>query len=90
MRAPARTDGGAAIAVTDDGAGIAAEALAHVFDRLYRTDESRTRGTGGSGLGLSISRAIVAAHGGTIEVASAGLGQGTTVRITLPAGAAEG
>ena len=84
--AGAAADGGVAIAVTDDGAGIAAQDLPHVFDRLYRTDESRTRGTGGSGLGLSIARAIVAAHGGTIEVASDGPGKGTTVRITLPAG----
>ena len=88
--AGAAADGGAAIAVADDGAGIAGEDLPHVFDRLYRTDESRTRGTGGSGLGLSIARAIVAAHGGTIEVASDGLGQGTTVRIMLPAGAMQG
>lgn len=81
----ATADGGVAITVTDDGTGIAAEDVPKVFDRLYRTDESRTRGTGGSGLGLSIARAIVAAHGGTIEVASDGLGKGTTVRITLPA-----
>lgn len=81
----ATADGGVGITVTDDGTGIAAEDVPKVFDRLYRTDESRTRGTGGSGLGLSIARAIVAAHGGTIEVTSDGLGKGTTVQITLPA-----
>ena len=85
----AAADGRLAITVTDDGAGIAAEDLPHVFDRLYRSDESRARGTGGSGLGLSIARAIVSAHGGTITVTSGGLGEGTTVRITLPAAAVE-
>ena len=80
-------DGGITITVTDDGAGIAADDLPHVFDRLYRSDESRTRGTrgtGGSGLGLSIARAIVGAHSGTITISSGGLGNGTTVRISLP------
>ena len=84
LAAAAAPAGGVAITVTDDGAGIAAADLPHLFDRLYRTDESRTRGTGGSGLGLSIARAIVTAHGATITITSAGLGQGTTVRISLP------
>ena len=83
IAAAAAPAGGVAITVTDNGAGIAAADLPHLFDRLYRTDESRTRGTGGSGLGLSIARAIVTAHGGTITITSAGLGQGTTVRISL-------
>lgn len=77
-------NGGVTLAVTDDGAGIAAADLPHLFERLYRTDASRSRGTGGSGLGLAIARAIVAAHGGTIAVTSVGLGHGTTVRISLP------
>ena len=64
--------------------GVAAADLPHLFDRLYRADESRTRGTGGAGLGLAIARAIVMAHSGTITVTSAGLGQGTTVRFSLP------
>ena len=76
-------NGGITITVTDDGAGIAADDLPHVFDRLYRSDESRTRATGGSGLGLSIARAIVRAHAGTITTSSGGPNQGTTVRITL-------
>lgn len=80
--------GQAAITVTDDGAGIDAADLPYLFDRLYRTDESRTRGTGGSGLGLAIARAIVTAHAGTIAVTSLGPGKGTTVRFSFPAAGA--
>ena len=80
------TAGRVAIAVSDDGAGIDAADLPHLFDRLYRADESRTRRTGGAGLGLAIAHAIVTAHGGTIEVDSAGRGQGTTVRLSLAPG----
>ena len=76
--------GQVAIAVSDDGAGIAAADLPHLFDRLYRADQSRSRRTGGAGLGLAIARAIVTAHGGTIRIDSAGPGQGTTVRLSLP------
>ena len=76
-----------AITVADDGAGIDAADLPHLFDRLYRADRSRSRDTGGSGLGLAIARAIVTAHSGTITVTSGGLGKGTTVRITLPGAA---
>ena len=83
------TDGRVAISVADDGAGIDAADLPHLFDRLYRADESRTRRTGGVGLGLAIAHAIVTAHAGTIRVTSAGRGQGTTVRFFLaPPGAA--
>ena len=73
-----------AISVTDDGVGIDAADLPHVFDRFYRTDQSRSRGIVGKGLGLSITRAIVEAHGGAIVVASDGLGQGVSVTIHLP------
>ena len=52
--------------VTDTGQGIPTDALPHVFDRLYRADPSRERGTGGSGLGLTIARQLVEAHGGSI------------------------
>ena len=77
-------DEGLAISVIDDGIGIDAADLPHVFDRFYRTDRSRSRGIGGTGLGLAITRAIVEAHGGTIAVASDGPGQGITVTIRLP------
>jgi len=75
---------GLAIAITDDGIGIHPADLPHVFDRFYRTDLSRSRGIGGTGLGLAIARAIVEAHGGTIDAASGGPGQGATVTIRLP------
>ena len=75
---------GLAITITDDGIGIHPEDLPHVFDRFYRTDLSRSRGIGGTGLGLAITRAIVEAHGGTIDAASSGPGQGATVTIRLP------
>ena len=73
-----------AISVIDDGIGIDAADLPHIFDRFYRTDQSRGRGIGGAGLGLAITRAIVEAHGGTIIVASDGVGRGATVTIRLP------
>ncbi len=72
------------IAITDDGIGIPAADLPHVFERFYRTDESRSRGIVGTGLGLPISRAIVEAHGGDIAVASDGPGRGATVTMRLP------
>ncbi len=72
------------ISVADDGVGIDSADLPHVFERFYRTDQSRSRGINGSGLGLAITRTIVEAHGGTITVASDGLGQGATATIRLP------
>jgi len=76
-------------AVTDSGVGIAPEHLPHVFERFYRVDKSRSRALGGSGIGLTIARALVAAMGGRIRVESAGLGRGATFVVTLPvAGAA--
>jgi signal transduction histidine kinase len=59
------------LAVTDSGSGIAAEHLPHVFERFYKVDGARTNGPSGSGLGLSIAKAIVGHHGGTIGVESA-------------------
>ncbi|HYM69513.1 MAG TPA: ATP-binding protein, partial [bacterium] len=79
-----REHGHAAIAVTDTGVGIAAEHLAHVFDRFYRVDRSRTRASGGSGIGLTIARHLVEAHGGSIQAESAGPGLGSTFIVTLP------
>ena len=69
--------------VADTGPGLGGEDAARVFERFYRADESRTRASGGSGLGLSIVAAIVAAHGGTVTVDSAP-GAGATFRVRLP------
>jgi heavy metal sensor kinase len=74
----------ARIEVEDTGQGIPAEDLPHIFDRFYRGDPSRARASGNTGLGLAIVRAIVQAHGGTIDVAST-LGEGTRFRVALPA-----
>ncbi|NNJ10400.1 HAMP domain-containing protein [Chloroflexales bacterium ZM16-3] len=71
--------------IADSGEGIAAEDLPHVFERFYRGEKSRSRATGGAGLGLAIARGIVEAHGGTIWIESA-RGRGTTVRFSLPMG----
>lgn len=71
--------------VRDTGAGIPPEHLPHIFDRFYRVDKSRTRrGGGGSGIGLTIARALVEAHGGRIRAESAGEGQGSTFMFSLP------
>ncbi len=75
---------GAVIVVADDGPGMSPEQVAHVFERFYRSDPSRSRLHGGAGLGLSIVSAIVAAHGGTVSASSAP-GQGTTFTVRLPA-----
>ncbi|MFG2114464.1 sensor histidine kinase [Streptomyces sp. NPDC048718] len=72
------------VQVRDTGKGIPAESLPHVFDRFWRADADRGRATGGSGLGLSIARQIVADHRGTIEVESA-VGVGTSFTVVLPA-----
>ena len=69
--------------VVDDGPGIAPEHRAHLFDRFYRTDTSRTRATGGSGFGLAITKHLVEAHGGTVAVEST-VGAGSTFTIRLP------
>lgn len=74
-------EGGAQrVEIRDTGAGIARDALAHVFDRFWKSGDSR-----GSGLGLAIAKGLVAAHGGEISVTSEGPGRGTTVRFSLPA-----
>ena len=71
------------ISVEDSGPGVPEASLPRLFDRLYRVDQSRSRATGGSGLGLSISKAIVEAHGGTIRALN-GLQGGLRVEIELP------
>ncbi|WP_209021840.1 HAMP domain-containing sensor histidine kinase [Nocardioides sp. 503] len=72
------------LAVTDDGEGIAAGDLPHVFERFWRADPSRTRASGGSGLGLAIVRQLAEAHGGTVSVASKP-GDGARFAVRLPA-----
>jgi heavy metal sensor kinase len=72
------------LSVSDTGPGIAAEHLPHIFDRFYRADKARSRAGGGAGLGLSICRWIVEAHGGSISAASTP-GQGSTFSVRLPA-----
>jgi two-component system OmpR family sensor kinase len=84
-----RAPRGVRLVVADDGPGMDDETAAHAFERFYRADPSRSRASGGSGLGLSIVAAIVAAHGGTVRIARAGLdpdaaGTGTTVVVELP------
>jgi histidine kinase len=72
------------IAVQDNGVGLAAEDLRHVFERFYRVDKSRSRSGGGSGIGLTIARHLVEAHHGRLVATSPGLEQGSTFTITLP------
>lgn len=81
-----RVDDHAIISVEDRGEGIEAEDLQRIFEPFYRVDRSRSKDTGGYGVGLSLVKRIVEAHGGAIEVESA-VGEGTSVRVTLPANA---
>ena len=71
------------IKVSDTGEGIRAADLSHIFERFYRGEKSRNRGTGGAGLGLAIARGIVQAHGGDIRVESE-IGKGTQFTFYLP------
>jgi two-component system sensor histidine kinase BaeS len=72
------------ISVRDTGVGIAAEHLPLIFTRFYRVDKSRARAGGGSGIGLTIAKHLVEAHGGCMWAESPGLGQGSTFTFTLP------
>jgi two-component system OmpR family sensor kinase len=74
---------GAVIAVADNGPGMEPDEAAHIFERFYRSDPSRSRANGGAGLGLSIVSAIVANHGGTVS-AEGRVGVGTTFTVHLP------
>ncbi|MCE7859234.1 MAG: HAMP domain-containing protein [Chloroflexi bacterium CFX2] len=78
-----RTGSGVEVIVADSGEGIRPEDLPHVFDGFYRGEKSRSRATGGAGLGLAISRGIVQAHGGDIHVESQA-GQGSRFTFHIP------
>ncbi|HEY9819296.1 MAG TPA: HAMP domain-containing sensor histidine kinase [Candidatus Sericytochromatia bacterium] len=73
------------ISVTDTGIGIAPEDLPHVFERFWRAEKSRNQHTGGTGIGLAISKRLIELQGGQIEVRS-GLGKGSTFQFYLPLG----
>jgi signal transduction histidine kinase len=72
-----------AVTVEDDGIGIPDGELPMVFERFYRADKSRNRGTGGAGIGLAVVKSVVAAHGGEVEAWSA-LGEGSRFEVRLP------
>jgi signal transduction histidine kinase len=78
-----RCGGSVCIKVSDTGIGIPEKDLPYVFERFYRTDKSRTRSSGGLGIGLAITKAIVEAHGGRVGAESTE-GEGSTFTITLP------
>ena len=79
-----KTTEGVLVEVSDTGEGIASEDLPHVFERFFRGEKSRSRATGGAGLGLAIAKGIVEAHGGSIGVEST-VGKATRFFFSLPA-----
>jgi two-component system OmpR family sensor kinase len=81
-----RVNGTAQITVSDSGPGITEEQAVRVFERFYRTDASRTRASGGVGLGLAIVAAVAEAHGGTASAVEHA-GGGAKFRIELPVSA---
>jgi heavy metal sensor kinase len=83
-----RQNGHALLDVEDNGIGISAEALPHVFERFFRVDKARSRDQGGAGLGLSIVKSICTAHGAEVQVESTP-GKGSRFRVTLPLAAGE-
>ncbi len=78
-----QTDSAVEVAVRDEGIGIAADDLPHIFTRFYRVDSSRTKDTGGNGLGLAIAKDIADLHGADIRVESVP-GEGTTFTLVFP------
>ena len=83
-----RADGELVLTVADEGPGLSPEVAMRVFERFYRGDPTRSRGTGGAGLGLSIVSAIVEAHAGKVSATSSN-GAGTTFEVRLPVGSPE-
>jgi signal transduction histidine kinase len=80
--------GNAVLEVTDTGIGISADDLPHVFTRFWRSEKSRSRATGGAGIGLSIVKELARAHGGRVSVESVP-GRGSVFRVSIPASASQ-
>ena len=70
--------------VIDTGIGLDSKDLEHIFQRFYRVDKSRSRHSGGSGIGLTVTKHLVEAQGGQISATSAGIGRGSRFSFTLP------
>ena len=85
MIAARSAPGGVEISVSDNGPGIPPESLPRLFERFWRAEKSRSRATGGSGLGLAVVKQLVEAHGGRVTVHSV-LGEGTRFSVSLPLG----
>lgn len=85
LSSASQTNGSVEISIADTGAGIPSDDLPNIFNRFYRGDRSRHEGQGSSGLGLAITKSLIAAHGGDISVQST-LGRGTTFTISLQSG----
>ncbi|MCP5098931.1 MAG: HAMP domain-containing protein, partial [Chloroflexi bacterium] len=77
-------DGHVHVTITDDGQGIAAEDLPHLFERFYRADKARTRAVDGVGLGLSLVQTIVNLYNGRLSISSPGIGKGTVAQVWWP------
>jgi len=82
-----RADHAVRLSVSDTGEGIEPEHLPNIFERFYRADSARDRTSGGSGIGLAITKALVEAHGGTVMAESEGRGKGARFTVTLPVSA---
>ncbi|MEZ0315052.1 MAG: ATP-binding protein [Myxococcota bacterium] len=79
-----RVEADVRITFRDDGIGIAAEMLSRIFDMFVQADSALARSQGGMGIGLTLAKSLVELHGGRIEAASGGVGQGATFTVTLP------